>query len=152
MRDRLIELIASKVCDKYEKDQCTSKWNGCCGECLHERNFEIGDLADHLLANGVAVRKEQTTTEQEWNEVLAAVEEMAQFLWGRSIQNDKGWIYVLRSIALDLYNAGYRKQVEGEWVKDEKVCSSPFCSLCGAIGGEGNYCHYCGAKMSGGAK
>lgn len=45
---------------------------------------------------------------------------------------------------------GWCKQVEGVWVKDKKVCSSPFCSLCGAIGGEENYCHYCGAKMKGG--
>ena len=55
MRDRLIELIASKMCEKYEKDECASKWNCCCGECLHGRNFEIGDLADHLIANGVIV-------------------------------------------------------------------------------------------------
>lgn len=55
MRDRLIELIASKVCDRYEKDQCTSKLNGYCGECLHGRDFEIGDVADHLLDNGVIV-------------------------------------------------------------------------------------------------
>ena len=43
------------VCKKYEKDECTSKWNGCCGECLYGRDFEIGDIADHLLANGVIV-------------------------------------------------------------------------------------------------
>ena len=56
MRDRLIGLIASVVCEKYEKDNCASKWNGCCGECLYRRNFEIGMLADHLLANGVIVQ------------------------------------------------------------------------------------------------
>ena len=54
-RDRLIELIASKVCTRYLKDTCLSKWSGSCGECECGRNFRIGDVADHLLANGVIV-------------------------------------------------------------------------------------------------
>ena len=48
-----------------------------------------------------------------------------------------------------IYAAGYRKQVIGEWIENKKICSSPYCSICGAIGGKGNFCHYCGAKMKG---
>lgn len=55
MRDRLIELIASKVCSRYSKDTCYSKWSGRCGDCECGRNFQIGDIADHLLENGVIV-------------------------------------------------------------------------------------------------
>lgn len=54
-RERLIELIASKVCRRFLKDTCLSKWSGSCGECECGRNFQIGDVADHLLANGVIV-------------------------------------------------------------------------------------------------
>jgi hypothetical protein len=53
MRDKLIGLIASKVCSRYLKDTCLSKWSGSCGECECGRNFQIGDVADYLLANGV---------------------------------------------------------------------------------------------------
>ena len=59
-----------------------------------------------------------------------------------------------------LYNAGYRKQSEGEWIeasnKPYALCGKK-CSLCGARisyreYGHGNhkYCHKCGAKMKGG--
>ena len=55
-----------------------------------------------------------------------------------------------------LYNAGYRKQSEGEWIKDEK---SKFehryhCSVCNfyLIGEPTKYCEDCGAKMKGGAE
>lgn len=49
-----------------------------------------------------------------------------------------------------LYNAGYRKQIEGEWKKrgNEKTCS-----LCKFIyysnNDEWNFCPTCGAKMKG---
>ncbi len=52
-----------------------------------------------------------------------------------------------------LYNAGYRKQSEGEWKKrgNEKTCS-----LCKFIyysnNDDWNYCPNCGSKMKGGAE
>ena len=53
-----------------------------------------------------------------------------------------------------IYNAGYRKQSEGEWIKDEK---SKFehrynCPVCNyrLLGIPTNYCPNCGAKMKGG--
>ena len=52
-----------------------------------------------------------------------------------------------------LYNAGYRKQIVGEWKKrgNEKTCS-----LCKFIyysnNDDWNFCPNCGARMSGGKK
>ena len=58
------------------------------------------------------------------------------------------------SDATAIYNAGYRKQSVGRWVRNEdhNAYESPyFCSECLAdcsdIQGE-NYCYNCGAKMT----
>ena len=57
-----------------------------------------------------------------------------------------------------LYEAGYRKQVEGEWVKQVKVARKnnlpPLCyyqcSLCGVyLVEQASFCPNCGAKMKG---
>jgi formamidopyrimidine-DNA glycosylase len=64
----------------------------------------------------------------------------------------------IMKIAKHLYNEGYRKQSEGEWIeasnKPYAACGKK-CSLCGARisyreYGHGNhkYCHKCGAHMS----
>lgn len=63
-----------------------------------------------------------------------------------------------------LLNAGYRKQIKGEWIRQEKekgkVAPEAVCSNCGrdveyqVIDGKWefeNYCSHCGAKMKGGA-
>lgn len=55
MRDKLIKLIASKICSRYRKDTCLTKWSSGCDECEGSWNFEIGDFADYLLAEGVIV-------------------------------------------------------------------------------------------------
>lgn len=68
-----------------------------------------------------------------------------------------------REIAKHLYNAGYRKQKEGEWIDKPTGAYSrmqSWCSACGkhsGIGGiESNrhkpFCPNCGAKMRGGAE
>ena len=48
---------------------------------------------------------------------------------------------------------GYRKQSEGEWIKDNNKRT---CSLCGYLyysnNDNFNYCPNCGAKMKGGAE
>ena len=56
-----------------------------------------------------------------------------------------------------LFNAGYRKQIEGEWVVE---CFNGYwhydCPFCGDGYAQerklpaSNYCHNCGAKMKGG--
>ena len=61
-----------------------------------------------------------------------------------------------------LVNAGYRKQSEGEWVRQEKILGKVIpeavCSICGrdvtyqVIDNKWefeNYCSHCGAKMKG---
>lgn len=66
-------------------------------------------------------------------------------------------------LCVDLYNAGYRKQSEGEWIDKPTGAygrMQSWCSACGkhsGIGGiESNrhkpYCPNCGAKMKGGAE
>ena len=87
-------------------------------------------------------------------------------MWGKVHCNE-------RNYAVEIYNAGYRKQSEGEWlvnawseksqkwivipyIKHQHI--DPFCSLCkshalldGAeFGVASNYCPNCGAKMKGG--
>ena len=65
--------------------------------------------------------------------------------------------------AKSLYNAGYRKQSEGEWIQHQPYHQTDdfYCSLCGAIAPvdclkedfyESNFCPNCGAKMKGGAE
>lgn len=57
-------------------------------------------------------------------------------------------------LCVDLYNAGYRKQSEGEWIDaDPDGHLYRFtCSLCGKtkLGRGTPYCPHCGAKMKGG--
>lgn len=88
------------------------------------------------------------------------IEEMARVLdacpfIGASIGCDKhdGSI----KIAEFLYNAGYRKQKEGEWIekarvtKEGKVLLRHYkCNLCGVyLATQANYCPNCGSKMKG---
>lgn len=62
-----------------------------------------------------------------------------------------------------LYNAGYRKRSEGEWLTTDAYPHHLYCSLCYKTalpnveykerwGLEMNYCPNCGAKMTGGAE
>ena len=58
--------------------------------------------------------------------------------------------------ARQLYNAGYRKQSEGEWIKSDETTEQYgylyMCSYCGGLSFLGKYCPRCGAKMKGGAE
>jgi hypothetical protein len=61
--------------------------------------------------------------------------------------------------ATNLYNAGYRKQSEGEWISNELggYQYAFHCSECGWVDGypfndRHKYCPNCGAKMKGGAE
>ena len=63
----------------------------------------------------------------------------------------------LNSVALHLYNAGYRKQSEGHWITPTviggRAFNVPHCSVCEGIpcGVDKNtkFCPYCGARMKG---
>ena len=50
-----------------------------------------------------------------------------------------------------LYNAGYRKQSEGEWITEGNELKNTACSICGhwveTPYGKTPYCPNCGAKM-----
>ena len=74
------------------------------------------------------------------------IEEMAMLISGNEIQHCGH-----RDIAERLYNAGYRKQKEGEWCFKGTAYG---CSLCGegVIAPIHNFCPNCGAKMKGGAE
>lgn len=91
-----------------------------------------------------------------------AIEEMARFIYENT---DLSIVDIAKNIAEALYNAGYRKQKEGEWVRKERkkgvIAPEAVCSNCGrdveyqVIDGKWafeNYCSHCGAKMKGGAK
>ena len=57
--------------------------------------------------------------------------------------------------ATKLYNAGYRKQSEGEWKRGDMPTYGGYkCSVCGGntIHYKATYCPNCGAKMKGGAE
>ena len=51
-----------------------------------------------------------------------------------------------------LYNAGYRKQSEGEWKKVSDKFPRYRCTICGHLynNREYKYCPFCGARMKGG--
>jgi hypothetical protein len=70
--------------------------------------------------------------------------------------NHKKSVLDYRWLATEAYNAGYRKQSEGEWIKDEesKFEHRYHCSVCNfyLIGEPTKYCEDCGAKMKGGAE
>ena len=60
-------------------------------------------------------------------------------------------------VCRNLYNAGYRKQSEGEWVEKNIFFAIYKCSICGAenLYKDGHaclskFCPNCGAKMKGG--
>lgn len=53
MRDRLVELIGSKVCEGYSPT-CDEYDPHTCSNC-YANNCKIGSLADHLFVNGVIV-------------------------------------------------------------------------------------------------
>lgn len=85
------------------------------------------------------------------------IEEMAKALMN-SINEKQGHIS-MRALAEALYNAGYRKQKEGEWKYDED-CDCFVCSVCvnsalnnyRGLSVNSNFCPNCGAKMKGGAE
>lgn len=80
------------------------------------------------------------------------IEEMAKYLYGFSIDTEADCQYVAKA----LYNAGYHKQSEGEWVLKWKSTFPQYepseyqCSICGSKRTVlYKYCPNCGAKMKG---
>ena len=91
------------------------------------------------------------------------VEEMARVMVdsdNKDVADTLSLFFVRLSEAL--YNAGYRKQTEGEWLSTTNITISErgrrinstlyICSACRKSNGrhKTNYCPHCGAKMKGG--
>lgn len=79
------------------------------------------------------------------------IEEMAFFIFENSPLTNLS----SEDLAKDLYNAGYRKQSEGEWLPtcdNHPLVNKYKCSCCGEKNLRGNFCPNCGAHMKGGAK
>ena len=64
----------------------------------------------------------------------------------------------VKSFAMRMYDAGYRKQSEGEWLYTDICAEDMYCSVCGGIAPvdcekeefyKSNYCPNCGARMKG---
>ena len=87
------------------------------------------------------------------------IEEIAEDLWRNTlIHSDE----LCEEVAEYLYNAGYRKQNEVEWVviskrglnskRNRRINYETYtCAVCGRSNGKykANYCPNCGAKMKG---
>jgi hypothetical protein len=85
------------------------------------------------------------------------IEEMAKEISAGLLKQGQNWRHVI--VAEHLYNAGYRKQIDGEW---EKVRHHRECSKCHYRAPYKKikngyflqdltlYCPNCGAKMKGG--
>ena len=87
------------------------------------------------------------------------IEEMAKLLEGTCDVMPLGECYDMDCkvcAATLLYNAGYRKQTEGEWKTVGEELKNTTCSVCGhwveTPYGKTPYCPNCGAKMKGGAE
>jgi hypothetical protein len=88
---------------------------------------------------------------------IEEIEEMTVIV-GQHTGQDTMWEECHES-AEALYNAGYRKQKEGEWIRRYsnhtdhlgtfKKYDGDFCSVCGELGGFSKFCPDCGARMKG---
>lgn len=103
------------------------------------------------------MRKEQTMDEQK------QIEELSEFFYhvdGATYRGGPIRVVNYDALALALYDAGYRKQVEGEWIWKKKIEAQAqnrlYCSVCddeclskNNYYVKSNYCPNCGAKMKG---
>ena len=87
-------------------------------------------------------------------EIARDIDEFCQKELGAVFNDD-----ILANFAEHLYNAGCRKQSEGEWIDADICAEDMYCSVCGGISPvdcekeaffKSNYCPSCGAKMKGG--
>ena len=82
-REKLVELIAQKVCDTWS-EACDEWMPHDCGKC-YANDCHIAEVADHLIANGVTVQewisvKDRLPDNKENDWVLAQVVEDNGFM------------------------------------------------------------------------
>ena len=88
--------------------------------------------------------------EKRIEEMVKVIDEFTEPLSARDIHKAE----FSEQFAEALYNAGYRKQSEGEWKVNGVYFKTLNCSVCdytaNSIYEKTNYCPNCGAKMKGG--
>ena len=84
LKQRLIELIASKVCDAYSPT-CDEWQPHDCGKC-YANNCHIADIADHLIANGVTI-----LDRGEWETQKYPLTQCSECYRVRDFVHDHGW-------------------------------------------------------------
>ena len=130
--------IKEKAKELCEKSACHHK-------CHDTKDCVVEDEAKEVIANSA------TTTEKQIEEMAITI---LDFVHTKHNQ------FSMQDLAEALYNAGYRKQSEGEWIKH---CNTYECSVCkeelfieyaedyDAIEDWNlHFCPFCGAKMKGG--
>jgi hypothetical protein len=120
-------------------------------------NFEVksnNELFKQALVEGLNRHFDKTIEEEKQIEEIEemAVENLAAFLWNNTNMYDEDLIF---DVAEALYNAGYRKQSEGEWIWTESGTEDYeqywLCSCCNNKSyWKSKFCEECGAKMKGG--
>ena len=70
VREKLVELIAQKVCDTWS-ESCDEWLPHDCGKC-YANDCHISEIADHLIINGVTV--------QEWIPVAERLPDVKKFV------------------------------------------------------------------------
>ena len=94
---------------------------------------------------------------------MSRVKQIEEMVADISEKQNGGWKFVGDSeyttdvyneeLAERLYNAGYRKQIEGEWIIKGNYFQRLVCTNCSGFGiTMSRYCPNCGAKMKGGAE
>ena len=120
---------------------------------------EIEHYRDQIKRHEDALTRERMTGGQPMNK---QIEELAKLLC-IVMEGDRGYCSLigcppclLKRKAQRLYNAGYRKQSEGEWIQSDIPQEKYVCSVCGGAcwyydyQGEvakSRFCPNCGAKM-----
>lgn len=82
---------------------------------------------------------------------LMEIAEMAEFIHVDS--SFPGFEEDAQQLAEELYKAGYKRQVKGEWILQQNgngICSN--CKRQDAIDNLARFCRYCGAKMKVGSE
>lgn len=133
-----IKELAKELCDK----------SGCHHKCHDTTDCVVEDEAREYLPFVLTNEGKVSTKDR-------CIEEMAKVLKDYTKKNHiMASSVILEDYAEMLYNAGYRKQSEGEWIKDDKSKFKHryYCSVCGfyRIGTPSKYCEECGSKMKGG--
>lgn len=165
-----IKELAKKLCDESgchhkckEIDECVVMEEA--EELLisqdKSNNFDVksnNELFKQALVEGVNRRIDKTIEKEKQ---IIEIKECIDEVYGQdcAYYDVDGF-----AIAEEIYNAGYRKQSEGEWIYHECVCSCDglesgySCSCCGAFifddvfedtSFPNKYCPNCGSKMKG---